>query len=401
MNQLTNEDVQAFIELLVTFGGVNSLDSNMVILEQDGTPHMIQDGDKSKPVQILHNGMVRDYNNYILNPLKMIEGSNPALNWFYMSRMLILSGIIKEIVLKVVELSVSKETENYDVLDLLNGVSESCDKLTISELAKINPADYFRIFYNKKTRTAEAQTMIFNDDIEAEKKLRKKTWVAVRNLMRNLFKLEKDETNLSKYSYHATILSFPEHDAKLHVMSQIIDLLDPWIKMVGHDLRGEEFKKHLENLESYVRMFAWFTAKNSQDKLVVSNHAPAGLPVKQNTNPVIPSVPSVAPAVPVIPTAPAVPTVPVATPTYGIPAAPSTVVSPFTPAPAYPQMAPVISQPAAVVNPYQPVMTCPPAMPTMPGQVVNPYMPAQPMYAQMTATLPSPIVEKPVIKMNY
>ena len=68
---------------------------------------------------------------------------------------------------------------------------------------------------------------------------------------------------------------------------------------------------------------------------------------------------------------------------------------------AYPQMAPVISQPAAVVNPYQPVMTCPPAMPTMPGQVVNPYMPAQPMYAQMTATLPTPIVEKPVIKMNY
>lgn len=371
MNQLTNDDVQAFIEMLVTFGGVNRLDSNMVILEEDGSAHTIPDGDTNKPVQILHSGMIKDENNFIFNPLKMIEGSNPAFNWFYNSRIMILANIIREIIVNVVELSVSKETENYDILQLLTDVSESCDKLTVSELKNINAADYFRIFYNKKTKVAEAQTLLFSDEAETMYKLRKKSWVAVRNLMRNLFKLKTDETTLNAYRYHATILSVPELDAKLHVMSQVINLIDPWAKMIGYDLRGEEFKKHLDNLETYVRMFAWFTAKATIDapnKLVVSNHAPGGLPIREDISTPAPvSQPVATTPVPVA-TVPVMPT-----PGFGMVAAPA------------PQM-------MQMVNPYAPAMPEPIAPAPGPGQLVNPYAPMLPTFP---SAIPQPVVTSP------
>ena len=412
MNQLTNQDVQEFIELLVTFGDVNRLDANMIILDNDGSAHTIRDGEADKPVQILHNGMIKDDNNFIFNPFKMIEGNNPAFNWFYNSRMLILSNIIRKIILKVVELSVSKETENYDVLQLLTNVSESCDKLTLSELEEINALDYFRIFYNKKTKVAEAQTLIFSDEIEASHKLRKKTWTAVRNLMKNLFKLKDDETTLSAYSYHATILSIPELDAKLHVMLKVIEVMDPWAKMIGYDLRVEDFKKHLENLESYVRMFAWFTAKattSSPDELVVSNHAPTGLPVRNDIS--IPA--SITPAAPVVPAAPVMPT-PVPTPMNTI-----TPMGMSVPAPNYGMMPMATPQ---MVNPFQPtfapqmpapMMSVAPAVPSVPT-MVNPFQPQmptmpqpQPQYSMIgqyqapPMMAPAPAVsEKPIINIK-
>ena len=407
MNKLTNQDVQEFIELLVTLGDMNRLDANMIILDSDGNACTIRDGNTVKSIQILHNGMVKDENNFIFNPFKMIEGNNPAFNWFYNSRMLILSNIIRKIILKIVELSVSKETENYDVLQLLTNVSESCDKLTISELEEINALDYFRIFYNKKTKVAEAQTLIFSDEIESNHKLRKKTWTAVRNLMRNLFKLKEDESTLSAYNYHATILSIPELDAKLHVMFQVIELMDPWAKMIGYDLRVEDFRKHLENLESYVRMFAWFTAKATNDELVVSNQAPSGLPVRNDIStppaPVVAAVPAM-PAIstPVMPAMGMSVPMPVATPGYGMmPEQTAQLVNPFQPT------MPPMMQPTMSV-PMQPIM--PTATPTM----VNPFQvsvaPApQPVYGvpqysmmpqQTIMSTPQSPTKKPIINIK-
>lgn len=422
MNTLTNQDVQDFIELLVTFGDVNRLGSDMVILDIDGKPHMIRDGESDKPVQILHNGMIKDENNFIFNPFKMIDGFNPAFNWFYNSRILILSNIVKQIIIKAIELSVSKETEDYDILQLLTNVSESCDKLTISELSEINGADYFRITYNKKTKVADAQTLIFSDEIETTHKFRRKTWTAVRNLMRNLFKLKDDETSLSAYSYHATILSIPELDAKLHVIYNVISVLDPWAKLIGYDLRVEDFKKHLENLESYVRMFAWFTAKatskDEPNELVVSNNAPTGLPVRNDISipAVMPQVaPAVAPAMPQMPTPMPTPMntispMSVPAPNYGMmPMATPQMVNPFqSTVPAMPQMpmaAPMMSVPPVapqMVNPFQPTMPAP--MPTM----SVPMMPT-PQYTMMgqyqtpasaMTQAPAPMQQQPVINIK-
>lgn len=412
MQQLTNQDVQAFIEQLVTIGGINHLNKDMVIVDDKDEPQSIQDGDKVKAIQILHSGMIKDEDKFILNPFKMIEGNNPALTWFYSSRIMILATIVKEIILKLVELSVSKETESYDTLHLLENVSEFCDKQTIEELSKINSLDYFRIFYNKRTRTAEAQTIIFSDDLESQYKLRKKTLTAVRTLMRNLFKLKDDENTLSAYKYHATILNIPEIDAKLHVYYQVLEVLELPAKLINQDLRSEEFKKHLDNLEAYARMYAWFTAKTTQNKVVVNNNSPQGLPIRQDVSvPVIPiqtSVPTVptpvppapvASSIPVISTAPMVPVAPV--PPVAPPIAPP---SPY----GYPQQQEVV-RPVGLVPPAPPVMApqmvVTPMAPTLPGmqysqQVVIPQQFG--VVAPPTPPTPGtmPAFEKPIIKIG-
>ena len=411
MNQISNKDVQEFIELLVTLGGANQLDKEMIILEPDGTPHEETIEGKKKPLQILHSGMVKTDTTYIFNPLKTVEGSNPAITWFYQSRAIVLAIIIKQIIIHVVELAVSKDTENYDVLQLLTDVSESCDKLTVSELSGINPVDYFQIFYSRKTRTAEAQTLMFSDDAESRYKLRKKTWTAIRNLIRNLFKLEKDEFTLSKYSHHATILSFPEYDAKLHVMSQIIEIIDPWAKLLGYDLRSEDFKKHLENLESYVRMYAFFTAKATRDKLVVNNNTSNGLPirddVKVSATPTITNngAPTLISSIPQVPTEPTIP--PPITNTYATGCMPNQVVNPFMPQAVLPQAmppVPTMSVPGQIVTPYQMSVPAPMygTMPSaMPSQVVNPMMFMQQQFQPAAPSVPAPLIEKPVIKVGY
>lgn len=422
MNQLTNDDVQAFIKQLVTLGGIDHLDDDWVILNDQNEPQCIQDGDKRKPIQILHSGMIKVDDNYIFNPLKTIEGNNPALTWFYSSRITIVACIVKQIILKLAELCVSKETENYDILPLVTGVSEFCDKQTLTELEKINGLDYLRLYYNRKTRTAEAQTMIFSDDAETQYKLRKKTWTVVRTLMRNLFKLQDNETTLSAYKYHATVLNLPEIDAKLHVLGQILEVIEEPAKLIGQDLHSKEFNQHLDNLEAYARIYAFFTAKTVQDKTVVTNHTPSGLPVRQNPDvPVIPIqqqsiIP--APPAPLVQTSPVVPSIPLTPPVPEIPVIPvqptPTFMAPPPPMPGVP--APIAMAPTmATQHVVQPIgfMPPPPLAPTAmaPQPMASPYMTPQqvvtpvvttPSYGLVPPDPPSPLttIEKPVIKVG-
>ena len=138
MEQITHNDVQDFIKLLVTYGNLYYLDDDLVIHQElDGEKVTVLDEQKQKPLQILHTGMIKDENNFIFNPFKTIEGNNPGLNWFYTSRIMIASGMVKELILKLVELCASKDTKNYDILQLIDGVSELCDNDMLTEFKKI------------------------------------------------------------------------------------------------------------------------------------------------------------------------------------------------------------------------------------------------------------------------
>ena len=281
MNEITNIDVLEFLRQLCNLGNAFHLNEETMIIEKnDGQACCVQEGDQVKPVQILFNGMVRDEANALLNPFKMVEGNNPALTWFYQSRFTVVSVLVKKLIIRIVEVGYTKETEDYDQMKVLAKISENCDKTMVEELQKINASDYLRIFYNKRNKTAEAQTAIFTDMLESQHKFRKKTWKTVRELFRELFQLGDADT-MAKYMYRATILSIPEIDAKLHVMGMVLKAIDPWCNtLLKTPVESEKFEKHLKNLEVYARMYAWFTAKvDSNNNAVVSNHHPGEIPV--------------------------------------------------------------------------------------------------------------------------
>ena len=407
MEQITHNDVQDFIKLLVTYGNLYYLDDDLVIHQElDGEKVTVLDEQKQKPLQILHTGMIKDENNFIFNPFKTIEGNNPGLNWFYTSRIMIASGMVKELILKLVELCASKDTKNYDILQLIDGVSELCDNDMLTEFKKITASDYLRIFYNRKVKTAEAQTAIFGDEIELQHKMRKKSWTVLRQLMRNLFKLGKDEYTLSNYKYRATILTIPEIDAKLHVLYMITELLYPWQDLIGQTFDLDGFKHHLENLETYARMCAWFTARTTNNQTVVTGSTPQNLPIRQDVGiPALPGTPAAASVAPVIPS------IAVSTPT------PAPVVNSGIPAlqPTYPQVpvAPMGIMPATPVSTVAPVLSpvtppfIPPANTVLPtagapitamGQYIAPaYPPAVPTMSvpMQPVTAPPPVTAYP------
>ena len=287
MGPITNETAFDFIRMLVNIGGVDLLkEPEMLILNPQGEPRMVSDGDRKKPIQIIVPGMVKDDNNYLFNPLKSVEGNNPAYNWFYTSRGNNIAMVTKQIMVRLITLAAAKETADYESLQLITEISEQCDEQMVQELEKVklSPADILRIFYDKKIKTAEAQTMLFSDEMETQYKLRKKTWTVLRKIFKTIFELDNDEMTMSKYRYRAIILNIPEIDAKLHVIAKLIAKLEPWSKVIGISFEPEKFEEHLKNLEAYSRMYAWFTARSINGEMVLNNQErSAGLPLRPQT----------------------------------------------------------------------------------------------------------------------
>ena len=282
MGPITNDTALEFIRMLVNLGGIDMLkEPEMLILNPEGEPRCVADGDKNKPIQIIVSGMVKDDNNFLFNPLKTVEGNNPAYTWFYTSRGNNVANATKMIMTHIIGLAVAKETADYETLSLITEISDQCDKQVQQDLLKINASDILRIFYNKKIKTAEAQTLLFSDEIEVQYKLRKKSWNIIRKIFKTIFELDSDEVSMSKLKYRAIILNIPEIDAKLHVISKLIAKLEPWGKLIGINFEAAKFEEHLQNLEAYSRIYAWFTARSINDQAVISNQPrSAGLPLK-------------------------------------------------------------------------------------------------------------------------
>lgn len=283
MGPITNDTALDFIRMLVNLGGIDFLkEPEMIILNPQGEARRVADGDKSMPIQIIVPGMVKDDNNFLFNPLKSVEGRNPAYTWFYTSRGNNIAMITKAIMVRLITLAAAKETADYESLKLITDISGSCDEQMVQELSKIelNPADILRIFYDKTIKTAEAQTLLFTDEIETKHKFRRKTWNVLHKIFRTIFELDKDEMTMSKYRYRAVILNIPEIDAKLHVIAKLIRKLEPWAKVIDVTFEPDKFDEHLKNLEAYSRMYAWFTARSINGEMILNNRErSAGLPL--------------------------------------------------------------------------------------------------------------------------
>ena len=329
MNPITNDTVLDFVRRLTNLGGIDYLkEPEMVILDQEGNPRCVTDGDKMKPIQIITSGIVKDENMFLFNPFKNVEGANPAFAWYYTSRGCNLAHLTKMLIAAVIKQAVAKETENYEILHLITEVSSACDEQMHAELMKINAADILRVFYNKKMKTAEAQTVLLTDEIETQYKLRKKSWQTIRKIFRTIFNINEDDTTMSAFKYRAKILGIPEIDAKCHLYGMLLTAMEPWQDLLEIKLEAQEYNAHLENLETYARMYAWFTARTVQEKTVISNQSKSdGLPLrplepKTDENTIKLSPASAAPLSPMSPMSPMAPMAPMsgfAAPTYGQP----------------------------------------------------------------------------------
>jgi len=91
-----------------------------------------------------------------------------------------------------VTLAISSDTEDlgYDKLKFVTPYIEMVDAKTLKELDKLKPMDIADIFYHNKSKTAQLQTKLYEEDYQKSLggKIRKKTWNFLQKVMEDIFK---------------------------------------------------------------------------------------------------------------------------------------------------------------------------------------------------------------------
>lgn len=270
MNETINQDcVFEFIKLLVETGGIYKVnDDKMVVLASSGAPHTIVSNKKTLPLMVFHNRIpIGDH--VVLNPLKDSIGVCPERVWFFNFIKNLPGGLLQRIIFQVVRDLVEsdtskKDTVNYTQLSMLAPFATKVDKKMLDEIGLLGPDIFLEIFYSKKTKTAQLQSRLWDDEATEEygNKIRKKTWTVLRDMTAEFMRTAEIS---EAYQYKATIIGSQEADAVLHVFLQILQVLqEPAQAILGMDLHAAELTQHMEHLEKYYKLCSWFTSTTSK-----------------------------------------------------------------------------------------------------------------------------------------
>lgn len=278
MKTIDKDSLAAFEKLLIEIGDVFQVQEDHTIKNlSTQQPVTVVDGKQTKVVAFFYEGMPGNSELAILNPFKECIGINRAREWFYNSLNTLVSLILKSLMKKMIKDAIDKKDDNYNQFPLMSRIVDKVDATMADELEKIRSIDLLSIYYNKKTKTAEAQCCVFSEDyIKDHSKYRKKTWEVFQILI-STFLGTSDIPGT--YTYTAKLLGIPETDAKLHVIIGLLSAMDPWSRdLIGMDLHREELEEHLDGLEGYAKLYAWVT--QTVEKEV---QQPSLAPWQQNT----------------------------------------------------------------------------------------------------------------------
>ena len=259
MKTVDKDSLAAFEKLLIEIGDVFQVQEDHTIKNlATMQPVTVVDGKKTKVVAFFYEGMPGHEDLAILNPFKETIGINRAREWFYNNMNSLVALILKSLMKKMLQDAVEKKDDNYSQFPLMSRIIDKVDATMLDELEKIRSIDLLSIYYNKKTKTAEAQCCLYDEDyIKEHSKYRKKTWEVFQILVETF--LGTDDIP-GTYVYTAKLLGIPETDAKLHVIIGLISAMDPWSRdILGMDLHREELEEHLDALEGYAKLYAWVT----------------------------------------------------------------------------------------------------------------------------------------------
>ena len=274
MMEITADNLLAFEKLLIEIGGIYKLCDDMTIENTTtGKKVAIPQGASNKLLVVFKQGIpCGDY--AILNPFKEVLGNSKQREWFFNTLQMVVAGLVKSSMIKICKDIVMKNDENNLQFPLMSRIMDKVDETTIDELDKVRTSDIFIIFYNKKTKTAEAQSNLFTEDFKsAHSKFRKKTWEVLKVFMEEFFGTTELE---NEFVYQAKSVTIPETDAFLNVLIGIIRTVGTWIKdITGQDLHQHELSEHMEVLEGYAKLYAWVsTGDNTNQFTAPTNQAP-------------------------------------------------------------------------------------------------------------------------------
>lgn len=260
--EINPDTIFDFTKRLVELGGIYKINDDLSITNTvSDNVIAIPSGKKSIPLKVFKDGM-ESGEFALLMPYKEQLGINREREWFFDSLQIIIGNLIKELTLKIIKDAVEKKDDNYSQYALMNKIAGLADETMLKEVEKLRAHDFIFINYNKKLKTASAQTRIVDEELlEEHGRFRKKSWEVIQTLF-NEFIGTTDPEEL--YTYQSTILSIPETDAKLHVIIALAKALGAYVRdILEIDLGEDILEQHLANLEGYGKLHAWVSATTS------------------------------------------------------------------------------------------------------------------------------------------
>ena len=271
--KLNDDDITAFLKLVLEYNNVFYVGDDLYLYKvRNDEPVGLTINNTSLPIR-LFSSKIKPEEHIVLNPLKESLGASQERTFFYQFVDALPGSFAFRMIFEILneyfssdapnDKSKSKsdksEDPNYTKLDLVAKFMDKADSKTINELKLLTPTDILYIFYQKKTKTAQLQSNLWDDEFRNQfgNKIRQKTW----SFLTNIISAFIESTNLNdEYKYKSTKVSILEADATFNVFLKTMKSMEPYIKAIlNMDLHMSELEEHINNLEAYAKLCSWYS----------------------------------------------------------------------------------------------------------------------------------------------
>lgn len=265
MVQIEQRNITEFLALLVELGGFFSVDESLYVHqgEEDGEKVYLEVGETKRPLMI-YTDKISSSDPIVLNPFSELLADSPDRKWFYVTRPVVLTGMIRETMRAVIEAAITikdKKKSDEVPIDLVPYVSKVVDVVDAKLVEELNTItknfkDFLNIVWRKKTKEAALVCGLYDDDnfMVQFPKIRKKSWDAFRLVLETV--LGKKPTEIRATS---KLMSCPRFEAFTKVLGEALEAVDRFKQLTGIELCMPQYWEHWKNIPLYHEKARWLS----------------------------------------------------------------------------------------------------------------------------------------------
>lgn len=264
MSLVTMQEVDLFMTMLVNWGGKFTVDDDHLIRRiATGELEQVEINKTHRALMVPHEGMRQNPDLKSTNFMPLIEtvGHTIERKWFFTEYRNMISEIVWNIMQAIVDgLVVTDDKVDCELSDEAMGLirpfyrsendKDRMDETTLKELQSIAPDKLLRYVYNRRARTSQLQTQLYEDEyVFGQLKLRKKTARMFRLIFAEIMSSEQIHKD---YTHSAVELGMPSVECFLNIMAMYSKSLAPYAKhLLGVELFPDELEFYCEDLKPY------------------------------------------------------------------------------------------------------------------------------------------------------
>lgn len=259
-NKATPDMASAFTKYLVELTNYAFVDDDTnEIRDIKGDPIKIGSSGSDKPMMIFGPKLIAD-NHVILNVFSdnAIEGAQ--VSWFWRSQKAILGTMLKLVISEAITYKSQNDDSDFIKMELAHILKGNAEMRT--DFEKISFEDLLTVFYQRKTKTAQLQTKIFDKEYMNTLDFKKKKhWDVFQKTFLAIFKVQSVEEFNALYQYTSKLVSIPKCEAKLMVVRKGLDAIGRYTEaFLGIRYDTSMFDEHMPHLHQYYVVSAWSDA---------------------------------------------------------------------------------------------------------------------------------------------